>query len=450
MSQTATPFERQQDPSQGLFERVPGLILRAGRATFWPLADQAIVSLGNFLTLVIVARGLPDRSQYGTFGLVLECIFYFNTLQTAVITYPLTVRGASANAGELRRLATASLLMTCAGALPVALAGLGIASATHQAALGLAATAAFVAWQVQEVVRRSLMSHLRYGAAAWGDALRYLGTTACVGVLWHYGQLTLVRVFIVIALFTAAAVVVQALQVGLARITAADLKTLTRQFWIAGRWMLLSSLTAVITSLCGIWSVSFFHGNALVGEFYAIANFTKPVNLLIITFSGLMVQHAARAYAAPVNGLAAAQRAGLRLAAIACTLAVPYLLLLMAVPGPAMRLLYGAHSHFGDPTGLIALRIFSFGFILMVFMSLIGAFMNGIGRTRENFYAQVVSSSMMLLVTFPLTIRYGLIGLVTGGSITATTQLATMVYLLRRTISRHEHVPVADDRHSDV
>src|SRR5688500_4624794 len=76
-------------------DRASDLIVRAGRKSFWPLADQGVVSAGNFLTLVIVARALPARSEYGVFGLALECIFYFNTLQSALVGYPLTVRGAT-------------------------------------------------------------------------------------------------------------------------------------------------------------------------------------------------------------------------------------------------------------------------------------------------------------------------------------------------------------------
>src|SRR4051812_38165484 len=95
-----------------LLDRLSDLLVRAGRKTFWPLVDQALVSAGNFFTLIVVARALPAKSEYGTFGLLLEAIFYFNTLQSALITYPLTIRGAVVGQRRLRRLATAALIMT--------------------------------------------------------------------------------------------------------------------------------------------------------------------------------------------------------------------------------------------------------------------------------------------------------------------------------------------------
>src|SRR5688500_5153135 len=130
-----------------MWDRASDLIVRAGRKSFWPLADQGVVSAGNFLTLVIVARALPARSEYGGFGLALECIFYFTTLQSALVGYPLTVRGATTDDAGLRRLAGAALLMTLIMAVPVALLGAAAAALGGRAALGLAAAGALVAWQ---------------------------------------------------------------------------------------------------------------------------------------------------------------------------------------------------------------------------------------------------------------------------------------------------------------
>src|SRR5688572_25021809 len=166
-----------------IWGRAADLIVRAGRKSFWPLADQGVVSAGNFLTLVIVARALPARSEYGVFGLLLECIFYFNTLQSALVGYPLTVKGATTDDDGLRRLAGAALLMTLIMAVPLALAGAGASALGGRARLGLAAAFALVAWQAQELVRKAMLARFRYAHAVWGDALRYLGTAGCAFVM---------------------------------------------------------------------------------------------------------------------------------------------------------------------------------------------------------------------------------------------------------------------------
>jgi O-antigen/teichoic acid export membrane protein len=416
--------------TSALFTMGSNLVARVGRKTFWPLLDQGLVSVGNFLTLVFVARGLAEKADYGAFGLILEVIFYVNTLQSALVVYPLTLRGASADAEELRRLAGASLFLTLLICVPAVLAGLVWGSLSTNAALAAAAVFAFVVWQIQELVRRALMAQFRYGDVAWGDGLRYLGTAACVGYLWQRGLLTLPFVFVVIGAFGALAIVIQTVQLRPRASGLSDLWALARQFAHTGRWMLLSSISAVLISLCGVWTISAFHGNDFVGEFYAIANFTKPANPLVITLCALVMQHAAKAY--ETGGIVAARRIALKFAAVTCTITVPYLLLIIAFPATAIRLLYGANTHFDDPTGDLALRFFAAGFILFILMSLMGAFMSGIHRTRDNFLAQTVNSVATVAIAFPLTIRYGLLGHVIGGTITAAVQTVAMVYLIRR------------------
>jgi O-antigen/teichoic acid export membrane protein len=412
------------------FSRLRQLLGSAGRSGFWPFADQAIVSLGNFLTLVFVARGLPEKSEYGIFGLILEFIFYLNALQGSLVIYPLTVRGATSDDERVRRLATVSLLLTLLLCMPVALLAFGAATFLHSVMLGLAGALALVAWQLQEVTRNALRSRFRFADAAVGDAIRYLGTAAVVWILWRSGRVTLPGVFLVIAASSVVAIVVQAIQVGLTRVAARDLIELAREFWDAGRWLLFGSASAILVSICGVWTLSWFHGNAPVGEFYAVANFTKPINPIIITFATLVTQHVAKALAE--HGMLAAKSAALRLSAGALAMTLPYLLAVILMPGLAIRFLYGADSHFRTAAGEMALRIFALGFTLFLLMSLIGSFLNGIGRTRDSFYAQIVNSVATVAIALPLTITHGLLGQIIGGAIAAAIQCCSMIYLFRR------------------
>ena len=413
-----------------LVARASNLLARAGRKSFWPLTDQAVASAGNFLTFVIVARALPSKSEYGLFGLVLECVFYVNTLTGALVVYPLTVRGATADAHQLRRLAGAALLMTCLLTLPVALIGAGVAALNRQLSLGLAAAAALFAWQAQEAVRRGLLANFRYAQAIPGDALRYLGTAAGAFAVWRAGSLTLTNVFLVIAAFSVLATIVQSIQLRPSTVAPRDLLVLAREFWDAGRWLLLTSLSAVLISVCGVWALSFAHGNDVVGDFYAVANFTKPVNPILATICGLGMQYAARSY--PQGGARAARRVTVKFGALALALIGPYLLALILVPGLAVGLLYGSNSHFREPAALTALRLVGVGFALLVVLSLLTSFLNGIGRTRDSFVAQLVNSVATVGVTLPMTLRFGLLGMMVGGLIAGLIQLVAMLYLFRR------------------
>jgi len=404
-----------------------GMLVRRG---FWPLVDQAVVSLGNFVTLVLVARGLPDRSEYGVFGLILEVIFYLNTLQGSLIIFPLTLRGATSDDHGVRRLATASMLMTLLVSLPVALAALVTTTALHGPLLGIAGAAALLSWQLQDVTRNALRARFRFAASVVGDAIRYLGTAATMWILWRNGRITLPAVFAVIAACSALAIVVQAIQVGLARVTLNDFVLLVREFWNAGRWLLFSSASAIVVSICGVWALSWSHGNTPVGEFYAIANFTKPVNPIIVTFAALVTQYSAKAVAD--HGVHAAKAVALRLSAGALSLMLPYLLAVISLPGLSLRLLYGTESHFRTPDSELALRIFTIGFIMYILMSMIGSFLNGIGRSRDAFHAQIINAIATIVIALPLTITHGLLGQIIGGAIAAAVQCSAMIYYFRR------------------
>src|SRR3954463_15148127 len=114
MSELISPIPR----SSLLFGRMSDLFVRATRRGFWPMLDQGIVSIGNFLTAIMVARGV-SKNEYGTFGVVLEFMFFLNTLQAGLIIYPLTVKGAVIDKLGLRRLVSASALLTLMFAIPI-------------------------------------------------------------------------------------------------------------------------------------------------------------------------------------------------------------------------------------------------------------------------------------------------------------------------------------------
>src|SRR3954469_15885458 len=104
--------------STPFFARVPALLAKAGRKGFWPLADQGVVSLGNFLTIILVGRAVSHgtllKPDYGLFSVILEFMNFLITLHAGLITYPLTIRGAQTDNRGLKRFASASLLFTVA------------------------------------------------------------------------------------------------------------------------------------------------------------------------------------------------------------------------------------------------------------------------------------------------------------------------------------------------
>ena len=62
--------------------------------SFWAIADQGVVSLGNFLTTIILARALTPAA-YGLWSVIFGLILFLNVFSASLINYPLSVRLAA-------------------------------------------------------------------------------------------------------------------------------------------------------------------------------------------------------------------------------------------------------------------------------------------------------------------------------------------------------------------
>jgi hypothetical protein len=228
-----------------------GRLLRLARDTngAWAIADQGIVSAGNFVTHIVLGNALLP-AEYGVFGLLLGTILFLNSLQAAVVTYPLSVKGAAIADDRVKPFATVCLLLTLLCALPLAVSA-GVAGAIFgkTASLALWAGVALVLWQSQETLRRVLNARLRFRDSIWGDAVRYLGQGVIVLILAYTGMLSIQTAFASIALASILGGLYQAWQVGLARPAWEDIRAFAVEFWSLGRWMLAANLTFLVSTL---------------------------------------------------------------------------------------------------------------------------------------------------------------------------------------------------------
>ena len=247
-----------------------GMQSRGAKRGFWALADQGVVSLGNFATTALMLRYLV-RADAARFGLFNEVILYLNSFQAALVTYPLTVRGASSDSFRLKKLATGCLMFTLgmapllAGLMVVAsllLSKLRATDATavlnaSNAAIAIHAApfaiAAMLMWQAQETTRRALLSQFRYKTVLPGDALSYLGQAIAFLLLAQRQSLTLSHALLSMAATSGAAAILQSLQIGLAMIPWKDLKATAVDFWSFGRWSLCSSMASIFTDFSFNW-----------------------------------------------------------------------------------------------------------------------------------------------------------------------------------------------------
>jgi O-antigen/teichoic acid export membrane protein len=402
---------------------IKGLEMRTG---FWALFDQGTVSLGNFLTQMLLARNL-GLGDYGVFALVYGVLFFLIGAIGSLVTYPLSVRGASANPRELRRLAGTSLWFDIGLVFPEALIVLCAVAVLHRMDLFLFALLALVFWQFQETLRRALMARLDYRDAAWGDSLSYLGQATAIGVLARMGALTLESALLAVAATSAAAALVQVFQVKPKTGALAEARALAAEYWRLGGWASSTNLAAGATQQLFPWALGLLFGVTEAGSFQAIVNPLKVFNPVIVGTQNLLVPAAAKEQ--HERGARSASRRGLTYAAGGLLLLLPYLVVLAIWPRAVLSLLYGTHSPYVHLE--LALRVCVFAFAIGYWAEIAGSLLNGLGLPKTGFLAQSGATVAAIVIGVPLTFEFGLTGALASLGICALVRAGVGLYAVR-------------------
>lgn len=175
------------------------------QSAHWALLDQAIVSAGNFLIGVLMARSL-DAHEFAHYALAASTIFALTSIHRSLIAQPMNILGAQESL-ERRYLRYSNMLQAQRWILP------GMALLT-----GLVGVAYFPEWALvggtmlflvlvclQDIVRRYHYTNGNIHRAVPGDALAYGGQILVLGVLWLEDAMSVGDIFWVLSIPMAAA-----------------------------------------------------------------------------------------------------------------------------------------------------------------------------------------------------------------------------------------------------
>lgn len=404
--------------------------LRQRRSRLWSLfemkgvlaiGDQAVVSLGNFLTTIILARSFSPE-VYGVWTVLFGFILFLNVIHASLITYPLTVKAGALDEAEMRQLVKGSLSLTVMVNVPLGLAFCGAAWLIGQPYLGLWGWLALFFWQLQEITRRALMARLAFRKALLSDAISYLGQAALVWLLAQTNALSLERCFIIVAATCGMAALVQALMLGLLRAGAGfEFKNLAGAFWQTGRWVLWSNVATNFSIQIVPWSLFLLRGANDAAGFQAVSNLLGVSHPIMLSLGNIIIPAAAMARAR--DGLSAARRVAIVYAAQGGLLLLPYFAALALFPRQFLALFYSARSPYMELDG--ALRLFTAAYLFYYFSLVLKFLLNALEENRSQFIAELVSSLLLAVMIVPLVFAYGL----TGGLV------ATGAWLCARFIS---------------
>lgn len=253
----------------------------------WGMADQALLSLTNFATVILIARSV-STTRFGEFSLALTFITIEISLAAAAFHLPFTVISARFSGERYRRYVAAILLsqslFAIALSLPIALlAGLSGVLGWKIAALIAMVIPSMAAWQLQEFIRQVFYAEGRLRAAFLNDLISYGGQFVLffgaffAGVLNPVAGLGIVALTSLIATGAGLWHLRGSIDWSLSR---SELRAFNAETWDFGRWTLGSAALASASNFAVPFVVAGFSGVAAAGVIRAIVTALAPTRVL--------------------------------------------------------------------------------------------------------------------------------------------------------------------------
>ena len=261
----------------------------------WTLIDQGVVSFGNFLLNVLLARTL-DEEDYGKFALFLGAIFILRVIDYSLISYPLSVRLFVAGDEERARLLGNTILLTAAlGLVLVMVMALGTTLLEVQNIL-LPACLCYLCWQAQETSRRCLLADFRYRAAVAGDGIAFVGQAMPIAILVWLDAVTLPAVLYSMSATFGISAVMHASKLRFVWPDPAEARLLAREYFSVGKWSLVNYQLVLVRGQLLPWVLAAFAGTAATASLQAGLNIANMMNPIIFGIGNAIPQVAAHAH----------------------------------------------------------------------------------------------------------------------------------------------------------
>ncbi len=397
-----------------------------GRTRFWSLADQGAVSLGNFLTNILLARSLSP-TDYGVFALIYGMLILMNSYHSSAVVYPLSLSGAPSTIEELHQHLRRSICATLILAFPLGLVVFGATLVLKRPEITPWVVLALVCWQVQETLRRGLMAHLRHAEAVWGDTLSYLGQAGMIWIYLKSQHQSLAAIFGILAATSMMATAVQISQLSLRLAWEKDLLSQLKHSWRVSRWAVLANTAVAVPGVAYPWFLA-LQGTYLAASYQALLNIIGVCNPVMMSVGNIVLPETVRANAS--GGWKHASRVLLRGGILGATLLIPCYALIFLWPGLFLRILYRADSPYFFLPG--ALRILVVAYCFAYGAYLLSALFYGLGQSKIVFRAQSVGAVVAITCGFPLVMRFGISGACVGMVCVYAAQLIVAAVLLRK------------------
>ncbi len=371
----------------------------------WTLVDQCVVSGGNFLLNVLLARTL-SQDDYGEFALFLGAIFLLRTIDYSFISYPLSVRLCVVGDEERPRLLGNTAVLAVVLSL-VLLVFMAIGTAVlEEGTILLPACLCYLCWQAQETSRRFLLADFRYREAVAGDGVAFVGQVLLIaGLLWIDSITLSTALYVMSATFSLGALV-HALKLRFARPDIVELRSLALEYFSVGKWSLVSYLLVLLRVQLFPWLLAAFAGTAATASLQAGLNIANMMNPIIFGIGNAVPQIAAHAHRS--GGILGASRAAHHyvLFGLGPILAICAAAVLM--PDLLLRTAYGPSSPY--LAAAAGLQLLAFAGVLDYIAEMISKTLLGVQAGKLAFVVNVAAAVAALALALALIGPLGVFG----------------------------------------
>lgn len=307
----------------------------------WTLVDQGVVSFGNFLLNILLARTLKVE-DYGEFALFLGAIFILRTIDYSLISYPLSVRMCVAGDEERAGLLGNTILLATALSLVlVVVMALGT-TLLEVDNIVLPACLCYLCWQAQETFRRSLLADFRYREAVAGDGIAYVGQAMLIALLARLDAVTLSTALYMMSVTFGIGAMMHASKLRYTWPNVAEARLMAREYLSIGMWSLVNYQLVLARVQLLPWMLAALAGTAATASLQAGLNIANMMNPIIFGIGNAVPQVAAHAYR--TGGLIGASRTASGYVLFGL---IPILLISAAgilMPDMLLRTVYGPSS----------------------------------------------------------------------------------------------------------
>ena len=365
----------------------------------WGMADQALISLANFITMLVLARELSINS-FGQFVLINTGLQIVLSFQGPLITQPHNVL-AFRHGDENYRTYTSTCLFAQAGLALLTLVVFGLIAAIigtwdrSTGTLVLFMAFAAMAWQGQEFFRRIMYTEERPARAFVNDLASYGGQVLFIGVMLATGILSAGAAIIAIAVTSSIAATLGFIQTRHSFDGRFRLDYL-RSNWRHSRWLVGAAGSSLINRHLWYYMLALLSGSAATATFAAVSILLRPIGILVTSIETMLPTHLARRLTSSgrLHGFQAHRPAFM----LAPVIAV-YSLLIVAGGDTMLGFLYG--DTYQDQTILIFL--FAVYYSLAYLQAILDSTLRALDQTRPIFVASIAAAVLTLTVGWALT-----------------------------------------------